>query len=81
MRLFIEELFEDSVDPKFIEDLKNEVKDLHKSGMSVEDITKKLEDEHYLVYDNEHHAFHVEVVTDIILGKHAYDRYTGKQMF
>jgi len=80
MRLYIDEFIEPKErmqwNPPF-EDMITEVLMLHADGKSVEDISRELEEKHYIFDDDEEHQWNMKVVDDIINNRPVKNRFTG----
>lgn len=80
MRLYIDEFIEPKEkrhwNPPF-EDMVTEVRKLHADGKSVEDISRELEEKHYIFNDDEEHQWNMKVVDNIINNRPVKNRFTG----
>jgi len=80
MRLYIDEFMEPKEErhwnPPF-EDIVMEVRKLHADGNSVEEISRELEESHYIFNDDEEHRWNMKVVDDIINNRPIKNRFTG----
>jgi hypothetical protein len=80
MRHYIDEFIEPKEarhwNPPF-EDMVMEVRKLHADGKSVEDISRELEEKHYIFNDDEEHQWNMKVVDKIINNRPVKNRFTG----
>lgn len=80
MRLYIDEFIEPKEkrhwNPSF-EDMVMDVRKLHADGKSVEDISRELEEKHYIFNDDEEHQWNLKVVDKIINNLPVKNRFTG----
>jgi hypothetical protein len=54
-----------------------EVRKLYADGKSVEDISRELEEKHYIFNDDEEHQWNMKVVDNIINNHPVKNRFTG----
>lgn len=80
MRLYIDEFIEPKEkrhwNPPF-EDMVIEILKSHVDGKSVEDISRELEENHYIFNDDEEHQWNMKVVDNIINNRPVKNRFTG----
>ena len=80
MRLYIDEFIEPKEEGHWkspFEDMVIEILKLHADGKSVEDISRELEENHYIFNDDEEHQWNIKVVDNIINNRPVKNRFTG----